>query len=95
MKLLPSQFHDSVRAALGFAGTRSVVDSVVSVVDDESEGMVGFDDWDNWMQGRSGRRRMARSLRLTGRPETAPPLNEIQWSKAALLRELNAMLVRR
>ena len=37
----------------------------------------------------------ALSLRLTDRSEAAPPLTEIKWSKAALLRELNAMLGRR
>jgi hypothetical protein len=95
MKLSPGQFHEAVTMALGFAGTSLVVNDVIAAVDDESEGMVCFADWDNWMQGRSGRRRTARSLRLTDRSEAAPPLTEIKWSKAALLRELNAMLGRR
>ena len=89
-------FLRAVRNATGYNGKDPALNEAFAQIDDDQEGFACFDEFSCWIDGRTGRRAMARSLTLASERPTDdpefPPLREVQWDATVLLRELNRML---
>ena len=96
MRMSKTVFLRAVRNATGYNGKDPALNEAFAQIDDDQEGFACFDEFSCWIDGRTGRRAMARSLTLASERPTDdpefPPLREVQWDATVLLRELNRML---
>lgn len=98
MKLSKGAFFKALRKGIGLDGKDPLLEQVFRQIDDDNEGSAALDEFQNWINGRTGRRSLSRQLTLSSdRPEDDPlfpPLTEVEWNVKALQREINGMLGR-
>jgi hypothetical protein len=89
------EFCAAMRGVLGFAGDEDVLELVYSQMDDTESNSVSFDEFCNWMNGKTQRRALARSISLQKtRRHDEKPLDGVHWTVGRLRTELQTLLNR-